>query len=162
MMEVRLAEISDLKSISKLANEIWPLVYFDIISDEQISLMLAQFYTVDAIKQQVAEGHVFFILEHDGLAQGFASISNFNNLVSKLQKLYIHQNLHGQGGGKMMLEAVEKYCRSKNATELILNVNRNNKAQHFYKKLGFQITETVNIPYHQFVLNDYIMHKSLA
>lgn len=160
-MEIRIAEMADLQSISNLANEIWPLAYADVISKEQISLMLAEFYTLKAIENQIGEGHVFFILEHDGVSIGFASISSLNHQLFKLQKLYIHQNLHGQGAGKLMVQKVENYCRSQNATELILNVNRNNEAQHFYKKIGFEIIESVDIPYHQFVLNDYIMRKSL-
>ena len=44
---------------------------------------------------------------------------------------------------------------------LELNVNRANPALGFYTKLGFEISETVDIPYYQFILNDYVMRKAI-
>lgn len=48
------------------------------------------------------------------------------------------------------------------AKRLVLNVNRNNPTVHFYEKLGYTIGEIIDIPYYDFVLNDYIMVKSLS
>jgi hypothetical protein len=45
---------------------------------------------------------------------------------------------------------------------MLLNVNRNNPAIDFYKKMKYQIIETVDIPLDKFWLNDYIMKKDLA
>ncbi len=162
MMEVRFANFEDAGLIVKLAHEIWPVVYVDVISNEQISFMLEQSYSISAIENQMKEGHLFFILESDSVAQGFASITKESNEIYKLQKLYIHQSLHGQGAGRFFITTVENYCREQGALELVLNVNRNNKAKFFYKKMGYGIIEVVDIPYYKYVLNDYVMVKNLV
>ena len=161
-MKVRLANPADAETISNLAKNIWPITYSGIISEEQISFMLEQIYTVESIENQQKNGHQFFILENDGYAQGFASTSAQDNHQYKLQKLYILQNLQGQGAGRLLLTAVEDYCKSKDAKHLVLNVHRNNQARCFYEKMGYQIIETADIPYHHYILNDYIMGKPLT
>ncbi|WP_017260281.1 GNAT family N-acetyltransferase [Pedobacter arcticus] len=160
-MNVRIANLSDAETIAKLAREIWPRTYADIISTEQIAFMLEKSYTVTSLEKQLLEGHTFFILESDAVALGFASVTQEIEDTYKLQKFYIHQNLHKKGAGTLLLSFVEDYCRTKGAERLLLNVNRNNKAKLFYDKMGYTILHTVDIPYHDFVLNDYIMGKNL-
>jgi GNAT superfamily N-acetyltransferase len=162
MMEVRFANFEDASLIGNLAHEIWPVAYEDVISAEQISFMLEQSYSISAIESQMKEGHLFFILESDAIVQGFASVTKESQAVYKLQKLYIHQNSHQKGAGKLLIKSVENYCRKQGALELLLNVNRNNKAKLFYEKMGYHIIETVDIPYYKYVLNDYVMAKSLV
>ncbi len=161
-MEIKIASFEDAETISKLANEIWPATYADILSGEQICFMLAQSYTTSAIEEQMKTGHLFFLLETDGLLRGFASIAKHTESAFKLQKLYIHQSMHHKGAGKLLISHVEGYCKTQGAVELLLNVNRNNKAKFFYEKMGYRIIEVVDIPYHQFVLNDYVMAKALS
>ena len=74
-MNVRIANLSDAETISKLAHEIWPHTYRDIVSAAQIEFMLEKAYTVTAIETQMQEGQVFFILDADAVAKGFASVS---------------------------------------------------------------------------------------
>lgn len=162
MMEIRLAALTDADIISKLASEIWPVAYAKVISKNQISLMLAQSYTVEAIQNQFNANHTFFMLLVDGLPQGFASVTQENETNFKLQKLYMHQNIHKNGAGKLMLNHVEEFCKTQGALKLILNVNRGNNAKFFYEKMGYQVTQFVDISYHQYVLNDYVMAKALA
>jgi len=162
MMAVRFATKADAEIISKLANQIWPVTYNGVISEEQIAFMLEQSYTVLAIENQIKDRQLFFILESDSVAQGFAGLTKESEETYKLQKLYIHQNLHGQGAGHFLITAVEDYCKEQGALELFLNVNRNNTAKFFYEKMGYNIIEIVDIPYYRYVLNDYIMAKSLV
>ncbi len=161
-MEIRFANLSDAEIISKLANEVWPLTYKDILSAEQIQFMLEKSYTINSIEKQMKEAHIFFILELEKITKGFASVTLEVEDIYKLQKLYIHQSLHKKGAGTLLLSFVENYCKIKGAQQLLLNVNRNNKAKLFYEKMDYRIIHTVDIPYHHFVLNDYIMSKRLA
>ncbi|HET8829711.1 MAG TPA: GNAT family N-acetyltransferase [Pelobium sp.] len=161
MMEIRFAGSADAEVISKLANEIWPKTYAGVISDEQICFMLAEIYSIDSIERQIKAGHIFMVLETGGVLQGFASISKQSEKVHKLEKLYLHPSIHHRGAGKLLIGTVEDYCRTQGASELLLNVNRNNKAKFFYDKMGYKVVEKVDITYHQFVLNDYVMSKDL-
>ncbi|UZJ65165.1 GNAT family N-acetyltransferase [Sphingobacterium sp. KU25419] len=68
----------------------------------------------------------------------------------------------GKGYGKLLLDFIAQLAKSKDLKRLELNVNRNNPAYYFYLKQNFLITETVDIPYHGYVLDDYVMQKELT
>ena len=67
----------------------------------------------------------------------------------------------GNGSGKKLITHISELAKSKGGKILELNVNRGNTAHHFYRKIGFDIHQTVDIPYHHFILNDYVMRKNL-
>jgi diamine N-acetyltransferase len=161
MMKIRVATVTDIPSITKLAEEIWWPTYTEVISNEQIAFMLQEMYSAEALKHQMENGHHFLVLEVDGEDKGFASYSLQENKTYKLQKLYLHPDQQGKGAGKFLITEVEEKVKSHSGEVLILNVNRGNKAKIFYEKMGYQILEELDIPYHHFVLNDYIMGKNL-
>jgi GNAT superfamily N-acetyltransferase len=125
--------------------------------------MLNEMYSPEALVQQFREGITFLLVERNGLALGFAAFSETNTLeqVFKLHKLYLLPSEQGKGTGKLLIEEVGSQAKKLGGLILELNVNRGNKAVEFYKKQGFDIHQTLDIPYHTFVLNDYIMRKAL-
>lgn len=163
MIEIKTAKISDIPVIHRLANEIWWPTYKGVISEEQITFMLDKMYSEDSLKQQFYDGNTFLILYDNGSPKGFAAFSKTDIDKSyKLQKLYLHPNQQGKGVGKELIEFVENEVKKLGGEILILNVNRGNKARHFYEKVGYQIIEEVDIPYFDFILDDYVMSKSLV
>ena len=44
---------------------------------------------------------------------------------------------------------------------MFLNVNRHNRAFHFYKACGYQLLQEIDIPIGPFWMNDYILRKQL-
>lgn len=162
MISINIADANDLECIHQMAHAIWPIAYKNVITDEQIVFMLQQGYSKEALIHQLNEGHVFLIIKEEGIPKGFAS---FGTAVQpsdyKLHKLYVHQSMQGKGAGKLLINEVEKQVKKLGAKRLILNVNRGNKAQYFYTKMGYTIIKTVDIPYFNYVLNDYIMAKNL-
>ena len=125
--------------------------------------MLGNMYSKDALKRQMDEGMTFLIGERDERPVAFAaySLTEPKNLVYKLEKLYVLPSEQGKGTGKALIFEVMKIAKEIGGKILELNVNRNNPAYHFYSKLGFKVYKKVDIPYQQFVLNDYIMRQSL-
>ena len=162
-MLIRKANSTDIPLISSLANEIWWPTYSGVISDEQITFMLEKIYSVEALQSQIAEGITFLIVERDAVPVGFAaySLTERRNLVYKVEKLYVLPSEQGKGTGRTLITEISGIVKALGAKTLELNVNRGNKAFHFYKKLGFEVYKTVDIPYHGYVLNDYIMRMSL-
>jgi diamine N-acetyltransferase len=162
-MVIRQAYFNDAPAISRLAKEIWWPTYSGVIPDEQISFMLEKMYSESALKSQMAENITFLLMERDGLPVAFAgySLTEPENLVYKIEKLYVLPSEQGQGTGKKLIITIADMVRILGAKTLELNVNRGNPAFSFYQKLGFEIYKVVDIPYHQFVLNDYIMRISL-
>jgi ribosomal protein S18 acetylase RimI-like enzyme len=64
--------------------------------------------------------------------------------------------------GKLVLENIIADIQPNGAKFLELNVNRNNKAVEFYKKLGFRIIAEEDIDIDNgYFMNDYIMRKKL-
>jgi diamine N-acetyltransferase len=162
-MMIRQASQRDIPAISRLAHEIWWPTYSGVIADEQITFMLADLYSHTALQSQMGAGITFLIAERDDIPVGFAaySLTEPENLVYKVEKLYVLPSEQGRGTGKKLIREIVETVKALGARTLELNVNRGNKAFHFYTKLGFEIYKTVDIPYHGFVLNDYIMRISL-
>lgn len=162
-MNIRKADHNDIPGIHKLAQEIWWPSYRNIISDEQISFMLEDMYSERALQEQMNAGIQFLIAERDDIPVAFAgySLSETEKKVCKLHKLYVLPAEQGKGTGKKLIELIVSTAKSLGGKILELNVNRGNPAQGFYKRSGFEIHHTIDIPYHQFVLNDYVMRKTL-
>lgn len=162
MIKIAQATIKDLQIIHQLAHKIWWPTYQNIISASQISFMLDKMHSISALEKQLLEGHVFLILTVNDVEKGFASISETESPgLFKLQKLYLDPDQQGKGTGKILISAAEELAKKLGATAIKLNVNRANKAYQFYKKMGYQIIEEIDIPYYEYVLDDYIMQKDL-
>ena len=160
-MRIRKATEEDITAITELAEKIWWPTYRNIISEEQISFMLKDMYLEESLKKQLVSGVDFILAEKENLAVAFAGFSLIEPEVYKLHKLYVLPSEQGNGTGKNLIEYIADLAREQGGKILELNVNRGNSASEFYKKVGFEIYRTVDISYHHFILNDYIMRKDL-
>eukprot|EP01113_Clastostelium_recurvatum_P008123 TRINITY_DN13809_c0_g1_i1.p1 TRINITY_DN13809_c0_g1~~TRINITY_DN13809_c0_g1_i1.p1 ORF type:complete len:164 (-),score=39.58 TRINITY_DN13809_c0_g1_i1:5-496(-) len=159
---VSISETVDFASVSKLAYEIWPGTYEAVIPKEQIYYMLDRMYTIESLTKQHADEHTFLMLHCSGQSMGFVSFSpGKEDGLYRIHKLYVHQSVQGKGYGKLLVDAVAQRAKQLGATCLELNVNRNNPALNFYKKLGFKITLEEDIPYGPFILNDYRLQLTI-
>ncbi len=160
------ATVADFALIYQLALPAWKEAYADILSEEQFDYMIEKMYSEESLKQQMQEGHMFFIAYSDAdNAAGFVSFHPNNADSYILEKLYVLPQMHGKGAGRFLVETVESYIHEQHPGQQILlelNVNRNNKAVAFYKRMGFRIDQLVdeNIG-NGFYKNDYIMQKIL-
>jgi GNAT superfamily N-acetyltransferase len=120
-------------------------------------------YSAKSLAEQIRSGIEFLIVERDKLPLAFAgySLTDPENQVYKLHKLYVLPTEQGNGIGSNLIAQVSSLAKAKGGKILELNVNRGNPAHHFYRKIGFDIYQTVDISYHHFILNDYIMRKDL-
>lgn len=87
----------------------------------------------------------YFILEHpDGSVGGGAGLCAFPGVDSccELQKIYLMDDLQGQGLGRVLLEAVETRARELGYRRIYLETHHNlETALGFYGHLGFQRIE---------------------
>ena len=151
-LSIKLASIEDIPAIVKIAYDTWFVTYQDVISQAQIEYMFGEMYTPESIyKQMDFYKHAFLILYQAEMPIGFASYGKLEEPINtyKLHKLYL-------------LNEVEKQVADLGADHLHLNVNRKNPALSFYEKLGYEIIETVDIPFAEFWLNDFILSKKIA
>jgi len=164
MITIRLAQVDDLTTVEQLAREIWPVAYDGIVPPVQLAYMLDLIYSNAALRDQLLDQqHIFLMLEQDGKPVGFASYSTVAPGVSKLHKIYVHQNTQGQGLGKKLIDYIIEQLQSQSIHTLRLNVNRYNKARFFYEKLGFVVMkeEDVDIGSGYFMI-DYVMERPIS
>ena len=159
---LKLASPDDVSLISTLGHDIWRKVYPAIIGANQVEYMLQMMYNVNALKAQIEEqGHLFFILYWEGKEVGFVSCSLHSGSDfqrTRIHKLYLQPELHGQGLGAFMLQHIAGLSIAENDKALELNVNKYNPALQFYQKQGFDIEREVVIDIgNGFVMDDYVM-----
>lgn len=172
MATIRLANTADISIIHRLAHEIWWPTYGRILSADQIEHMLQDFYSEEALTKQLASGYHYALWEENGNAQGFAcfraDLSKYvrgkdgkEMQVMRIERLYVLPATQGKGIGTQLIDFMAEAARAISVSLLELNVNRENPAVQFYLKNGFQNVLSVDIPYRTYVLNDFIMQKSV-
>lgn len=157
---------SDFPTIKALAYAIWPDTYGPILSKEQLSYMLGAFYSEEALLENYLEkGHRFLLIKEDETVLGFASYEHLykETNTTRIHKIYLLPETQGRGLGKLLIQEIEKIALENHADKLSLNVNRFNKAQHFYTKIGFEIVgeEDIELEY-GYLMEDYVMEKQLV
>ena len=166
MLEIEEIEIKSIPIIQKLAYEIWPIHYTDIFPKEQILYMMELMYSTTSLEKQFLElEHNFIIAKLDEQIIGFASyqinFENSNNL--KIHKIYLSETCRGKNIGNRIIEYIHSIARINKMNCIILNVHIKNKSIGFYKKIGFEIIEQVEINIgRNYILNDYIMTKNAS
>jgi ribosomal protein S18 acetylase RimI-like enzyme len=151
---------NQLPIIKDLAYAIWPSTYGEILSTEQLNYMLDNFYSLENLSNQMDAGQIFELLFEEKKVVGFVAYE-FNCKESdllKIHKIYLLPETQGKGFGKFMIDEVIKIAKSNNQKGVFLNVNKYNKAQFFYQKLGFTITkeEVIDIG-NNYIMDDYVM-----
>lgn len=162
MNTTRIATEDDLELIQRLAHDSWWPTYESFLPHQQIEQMLADFYDPKALLIQMQDGHHFVLIQEGQEPFGFVSYRRLNSEAMRIEKLYLLPAFQGKGGGAGLLYCVEKQALAAGCNCLELNVNRFNPSLNFYIRIGFVIHQEVDIPYREFMLNDYIMRKSLA
>ena len=149
-----------LSIVSDLAYAIWPATYGEILSKAQLDYMLANFYAITNLENQMDAGQVFELVFEDNNIIGFVSYE-FNckkTKLLKIHKIYLLPEKQGKGFGKFMIDKIVRIAKSNDQKGIFLNVNKYNKARFFYEKLGFVVSkdEVIDIG-NGYVMDDYVM-----
>jgi GNAT superfamily N-acetyltransferase len=151
--------------IRAIAKEVWPITYGTILSETQFDYMMDMMYSVESLQMQSEiKKHHFILAKEDKKTVGFASYEyNYEKTSkTKIHKIYILSTEQGKGIGKMLIDFIETEAKKHHQESLILNVNKYNVAQEFYKKLEFNIDHEVIIDIgNGYVMDDYVMQKTI-
>jgi len=162
MINIKQIESKDWQIIQDLAFAIWPKVYKNIVSTEQLYFMLGWKYSQDGLIKSFKDGHLFY-LAIDEISQkplGFCSIEHNcgHQHHTKVHKIYVLPDHHKKGIGYQLLSYVKNEAIMEEADLLFLNVNKDNPAIEFYKRFGLEITSSEVIEIGQrYVMDDYVM-----
>ena len=149
MFTIRKATSADCGLIHKLAWQIFPETYKEILSKEQIEYMMEWMYSLESIRQQMEEeGHVYLIACEECEAAGYVSVQQQGKDLFHLQKIYVLPYYQGAHCGSFLFRE--------------LNVNRNNKAVGFYEHMGMKKSREGDFPIgNGYYMNDYIMQLKI-
>lgn len=165
MVTISAASISDIKTIQDIVYTTWPITYGEILSKIQVDYMLNLFYSKEALMAQFdKKEQLFYLIKKDESILGFFAIENNyqNKDTTKIHKIYILPHTQGKGVGRLTIEHVEKLALANNSKSLLLNVNRSNSALDFYKKIGFEVINEIDIEIgNGYLMEDYIMEKTI-
>ncbi|MFZ0598012.1 MAG: GNAT family N-acetyltransferase [Flavobacterium sp.] len=165
MITISAATINDIKLIQEIAHTTWPITYGEILSKEQLDYMLDLIYSDEAlINQYNKKEQLFYLISEDEVTLGFIGIEhNYKGeSVTRIHKIYLLPETQGKGIGKNVIDEIEKFALKNNSKALSLNVNRFNAALGFYKKIGFEVVDEVNIEIgNGYLMEDYVMEKRL-
>lgn len=165
MVTILEASVSDITFIQELAHTTWPITYGEILSKEQLDYMLDLIYSEEALSAHFdKKEQLFYLIFENDIKLGFTSVEhNYNgDAVTKIHKIYLSPETQGRGIGKKAIDKITEMALKENAKALILNVNRFNKALDFYKKIGFDVADEVNIDIgNGYLMEDYVMEKKI-
>lgn len=151
---------NQLPIIKDLAYAIWPSTYGEILSEAQLQYMLANFYSIENLENQMDRGQIFELLIEDKKVVGFVAYEfNCNETdLLKIHKIYLLRETQGKGFGKFMIDEVVKIAKNNHQKGVFLNINKYNLAKLFYQKLGFKISkeEVIDIG-NNYIMDDYVM-----
>lgn len=156
---------NDLNAIRDIAQKTWPSAYGDIISGEQIDYMIGLFYSDEKLNADLESGQKFLLAKDAGRFLGFAGIEHRwkDRPVTRIHKIYILPSQQGTGIGKWLMEEIQARAVAAGDKILSLNVNRQNPAQSFYRKLGFEIVKSEDIDIGRgYLMEDYVMEKPVT
>jgi GNAT superfamily N-acetyltransferase len=164
-MEIRLLQKHELSLTQNLAEKIWPSAYGSILSNEQLSYMLNWMYSIETLEKSFDKGNEFYCAFDNDLPLGFLELEFLSEETSsvKLQKIYVLPSEQNKGIGKNFLQFALLRAKNRGARNVILQVNRANKAVEFYLKNNFYIISEEDFSIgNDYYMNDYVMEKTLV
>jgi ribosomal protein S18 acetylase RimI-like enzyme len=90
MFVIKQATTADIPLINKLAWNVFPETYKNILSHEQIEYMMDWMYSIENLhKQMEEEGHIYYIAYEECEAAGYVSIRQEDTDLFHLEKIYV-------------------------------------------------------------------------
>ena len=83
----------------------------------------------------------FWVAVENGVVVGTVAIREIDEKTAKLNRMFVRQDLHGQGVGQELLTTALSFAKEQGYREILLHTHTNMKRAHrFYEKNGFTKT----------------------
>jgi len=148
--------------IEGLARRIVPAFYGAFFAVETAEYLVESGHTAGALAAQAERGSRHFLIECDGEAVGYFSLS-VEGTIMLLSHFYVLSPWRGKGLGKMAMAFIESTAKGWGVSRIELFVLRENLgAVGVYAGSGFEVAEKVLTRLgNGAVLEDYVMRKCL-
>jgi diamine N-acetyltransferase len=166
MITIQQATTENIDLIREIAEKTWFVTYREILSREQLDYMFDMMYSAESIKQQMTIlNHTFFIAWLQNKPLGYVSVEKQQENLFHLHKLYVLPESQGKGVGEILIKKAFAFAKDHSKSKecaLELNMNRNNKALDFYKRMGMHICDEGDFDIgNGYFMNDYIFRIDL-
>ena len=162
-MKIRKALLSDIPIIKAIAEKAWRPTYDHILTEQQTIYMLDLMYNSLTLENQIKNNIVFFMVDLEQETVGYFALETINDQIVKLHKLYLDPMQKQKGLGRKIIQYIKEWTLENQRERIILNVNKNNSAVHFYQKMGFTIIEEMILDIGEgYVMDDYVMQLNLG
>jgi diamine N-acetyltransferase len=165
-MKITMKTVSDpdaVKTVARLAEEIWNEHYVPIIGKTQVDYMIDKYQSPEAITRQIdREGYTYFLIFAEEKAVGYLGVQVREQELF-LSKYYVHQSQRGKGYGREAMDFIRQFATGQGLNGISLTVNKNNTHSiAAYEKMGFlNLGSTVADIGNGFVMDDYRMRLPL-
>jgi ribosomal protein S18 acetylase RimI-like enzyme len=145
-ISVKLSDEENIQALSKLAAAVVKEHYDPIIGAEQNDYMIERFQSVEALKNQIENGHSLFIISNDGKYIGYVAFYPKKGKLY-LDKFYIQKDERKNGYGRKAMDFVKKSAVDMGYDAVFLNVNKyNTNSIEIYKHFGFEVVRAEKNP----------------
>ncbi len=154
-----------ISEIEKAANLVWHNYYKDIFSQEQINYMLKKYQSTAAVKQQMSDSYIYYMLLVDNELAGYLCFKNHGDYIF-ISRLYIKAEYRRQGLARRTISLFDNIVRHKEfdgIKKLRLHVERENHfAINVYEHLGFKKVRAIDTDIgNGFFCNEYVMERKI-
>ena len=144
-------------SLFKLMQRIYPPAYKQLWQNEDCSWYINSQYSLNQLKEELQDLNAdYFFIVFDNKNVGILRLIHQKELkTTKLHRLYLGQNYQGKGLGKKIMQLTEDIAKSNHSKSIWLEaMDTQTQALHFYKKEGYLIEKTYQLPFN-------LIHKEL-
>ena len=152
----------DIQEVAALAKEIWEDHFTSLLGPQQVAYMVEKFQSYSALKEQLAEGYLYYKLLYQDQTVGYTGVHPENGRLF-LSKLYIRREFRGQGLASQVFRFLLTLCKEQGLSAIWLTCNKHNKSSlAVYNHLGFTVIDSQEADIGGgFVMDDYILQYSL-
>jgi ribosomal protein S18 acetylase RimI-like enzyme len=155
--------------LSKIGGDTFYETFIPFNTEIDIRQYISKAYAIDVIKQNLVNPDIAYYLCYDAnIVIGYiklihhATYKGLTNRSIELEKIYVLASYFGSGAGKLLMDFAVKHSKENGFETLFLGVwQENERAVHFYKKMGFEVFETRQFQLGERLCDDYMMKKNL-
>ena len=158
------AAVGEADELAEVAAATFPLACPPWASPDDIAAFIAANLSAAHFADYLADpSHKVLAVRDDGRIIGYAMlVRQGGDPQVELSKFYVLADRHGSGASAKLMQSVLDWASASGAHALVLGVNRRNeRAQAFYRKHGFEITGTRTFDLGWSVENDFVMTRRL-
>lgn len=155
--------------LSKIGGDTFYETFSPFNTESDIRQYILKAYAIDVIKQNLININIaYYLCYDDEQVIGYIKLvhdATYEGLSGKcieLEKIYVLGSYFGSGAGKVLMQQAIAHSRENGFDALFLGVwQENERAVHFYKKIGFEVFETRQFQLGERLCDDYMMRLKL-